>query len=111
MCEDSADRSLVSTLSQNHANLGSKAILKLSEKSSFSTNWKAVAAQLGLSDAEVERCEGRGRGDQEEMCLQMLRLCADRIGRQALTVAELATAVNRTGLSDALRDLSSVINL
>ena len=111
MCEDSADRSLVFNLSQNHTNLSSKAIWKLSEKSSFSTNWKAIATQLGVSEAEVEQCEGRGRGDQEEMCLQMLRLCADRIGRQTLTVAELATAVNRISLSDALHDLSSVINL
>ena len=107
---DTTNTALSSSLSQNHTPLNTRTLAKLSEESSFSAHWKTIASHLGLSEADIERCEGRGGSDQSEMCLQMLRHCGERRGRQALTVAELAVAITRSGLPALLSSLNSVIS-
>ena len=107
---DTTNTALSSSLSQNHTPLDSRTLAKLSEKSSFSAHWKTIASHLGLPEADIERCEGMGGGDQCEMCLQMLRRCGERRGRQALTVADLAMAITRSGLTALLSNLNSVIS-
>lgn len=51
-----------------------------------------MARHLGLSEAEVERCEARGMGDDGEKCLQMLKTWKDT-RQAAATIAVLADAV------------------
>lgn len=67
-------------------------ITAVSDKQLFSTHWRELARHLGLSEAEIERCEARGIRDEAENCLQMLTMWRNtRAG--AATVAVLADAV------------------
>ena len=65
----------------------------ISDKRDISTHWKQLAIHLGLTEAEVERCEGRGRGDTSEMCLQMLIAWKNKCAPSAPSLAVLADAV------------------
>ena len=66
--------------------------MAVSDKPKFSAHWRELAGHLGLSEAEVERCEARGLRDEAENCLQMLN--AWKNSRLATaTIAVLADAV------------------
>ena len=98
-----------STLLQNQTPLDITAMSRLAEQSVFSQHWKTIAHHLGLSEAEIERCEGRGGSDESEACLQMLRVCAERRDRQPLTVSSLSSAITRSGAHSLLHNLNSII--
>ena len=67
-------------------------ITAVSDKPLFSAHWRELARHLGLSEADVERCEARGMRDEGENCLQMLNTWKNtRLA--AATVAVLADAV------------------
>ena len=67
-------------------------IVAVSDKPLFSAHWRELARHLGLSEAEVERCEARGMRDEGENCLQMLKAWKNtRLA--AATIAVLADAV------------------
>ena len=67
-------------------------ITTVSDKPLFSAHWRELARHLGLSDAEIERCEARGIRNEAENCFQMLTLWRNtRVG--VATVAVLADAV------------------
>lgn len=55
-------------------------------------HWRQLAKHLGLSEAEVERCEARGMRDEAENCLQMLNTWR-RTRMDAATISALADAV------------------
>ena len=99
---------LLASLSQNHTSLSSRAILKLSETSSFAKHWREIARHLDLSEAEIEQCEGRGGSDQEEICLQVLQCCSNKHG--SLTVASLTKAIVKGRLHSSLQILHSVVS-
>ena len=62
---------------------------------------------LGLSEAEIERCEGKGGSDVNEACLQMLKLATDK--GMPLTVAVLSEAITKSGFYFLHSTLQSVI--
>ena len=67
-------------------------ITEISDKPLFSVHWRQLARHLGLTEAEIERCEARGIRDEAENCLQMLTMWrSTRVG--AATIAVLADAV------------------
>ena len=67
-------------------------IVAVSDKPLFYAHWRELARHLGLSEAEVERCEARGMRDEGENCLQMLNTWKNtRLA--AATIAVLADAV------------------
>ena len=67
-------------------------IATVSDKPLFSTHWRQLARHLGLSDAQIERCEARGVRDEAENCLQMLKTWRNSAVGVA-TIAALADAV------------------
>jgi hypothetical protein len=105
----SSRSSTPSNLSLNHRPLDTKTLSKLAERTEFSQRWKQIAVQLGLSKADIERCEGRGGNDENEACLQMLMLSAEKDGRVTLTVAVLSDAIKRSGFLFLYKTLQSVI--
>lgn len=94
--------------SQDPRTLDMRVLSRLSEKREFSRYWKQIARQLSLSEAEIERCEGRGGSDENEACLQMLKLCAERQGSARLTVGTLSDAITNSGLHFLLHILQSI---
>ena len=86
-----------------------RTLSRLAESKDFSQRWKQIAVQLGLSKAEIERCEGRGGSDENEACLQMLLLSAQKDGRVTLTVAVLSDAIRRSGFLFLYKTLQSVL--
>lgn len=94
--------------SQDNRSLDMRVLSRLSEKREFSQCWKQIAVHLGLSGAEIERCEGRGANDENEACLQMLKLCAERRGGASLTVGALSDAITNSGLHFLLHTLQSI---
>ena len=79
-------------------------IATISDNRLFSTHWRELARQLGLTDAEVERCEARGMRDEAENCLQMLKWWRNtRVG--VATVAVLADAVYKSRNTNMLEIL------
>ena len=95
-------------LSQNYHSLDMKALSKLAEKSEFSRHRKSIAKHLGLSEAEIERCECSGGTDENEACLQMLKFCAQQHGGASLTVATLSEAITKSGHRFLLHILQSI---
>lgn len=94
--------------SQDHRVLDMRVLSRLSEKREFSQYRKHIAEHLGLSEAEIERCEGRAGGDENEACLQMLKLCAERQDGAQLTVGALSDAITNSGLNFLLHTLQSI---
>lgn len=89
------DHDLYARLSVNQQPVNRDALAHISQRSEFSAHWKEIAGKLDLSEADIEYCQGRGMGSQEEACFQMLMLWVNARGPQA-TVAVLAGAVFRT---------------
>ena len=67
-------------------------IVAVSDNLLFSAHWRELAGHLGLSEAEVERCEARGMRDDRENCVQMLKTWKNT-RQAAATIAVLADAV------------------
>ena len=95
-------------LSQNHSPLDKKTLSRLALKEDFSRHWKKIATEMGLSEADIERCDGWGGGDVSEACLQMFKMCAQQRG-SSLTVASLSDAISRSGYHYLYTTLQSVL--
>ena len=93
----------------NHHPLDIKALSRISEKSGFSQQWRSIAPHLGLTLAEIERCGGRGGGEESEACLQMLKLSVQRCNGGHLTPAILTVALEKSGCSFLYDTFNSVL--
>ena len=97
-------RRLYESLLQLHHPPTDLQITTISDNRLFSSHWRELAGQLGLTDAEIERCEARGMRDEAEICLQMLKAWRNsRVG--VATVAVLADAVYKCRNTDMLEIL------
>ncbi len=67
----------------------------LSQQAQFSANCQELARGLGLSEAQAEQCQARGRDDPAEVCYQVLRAWRDKLGASQATVSQLASAIQQ----------------
>lgn len=89
-------------LASNTQPLSPDHLTRLSQNTQFSTNWRQLAHGLGLSEAESEECQVRGRDDPAEVCYQVLRVWRDNLGPSQATVSQLVTGIQQTRLLSML---------
>lgn len=67
---------------------------RVSEDSPLSQYCEAIAKELQLSERDMEECRATGRGDQGEVCYQVLKWWKETTGEQA-TLGRLLKSIER----------------